>query len=81
MFDLSVHRTLLDVGGGSGGLSIAVTEAVPGIEATVVDLPTITHITQRYLDEAGAADRVKVVSADAVNQTLTGSYDAALWVS
>jgi cyclopropane fatty-acyl-phospholipid synthase-like methyltransferase/Arc/MetJ-type ribon-helix-helix transcriptional regulator len=77
-YDLSPHHTLLDVGGGSGGLSIAITEAYPRIQATVVDLPTVTQITQRIVEEAGAGDRVKVMTADVLSDGLTGSYDAAV---
>jgi len=77
-YDFSSYRTLLDVGGGSGGLAIAVTEACPHIQATVVDLPTVTPVTQHYIDEAGAGNRVKVVTADMIRDSLPGSYDAAV---
>ena len=45
-FDFSSYRNLLDVGGGTGGLAIAITEACPQLSATVLDLPTVTPITQ-----------------------------------
>lgn len=77
-YDLSSHRSLLDVGGGSGGLSIALTEAYPGIHATVVDLPIVTPITRRIVEEAGASDRVKVVTADILAGAPAGLYDAAV---
>ena len=77
-YDFSRYNTLLDVGGGSGGLAIAVTEACPHIQATVVDLPKITPVTQIYIDEACAGNRVKVVSADVVRAPIPGSYDAAV---
>ena len=77
-YDLSSYRTLLDVGGGTGALAITVTESCPNIQATVVDLPNVTPLTQRFVNEAGAADRVQVVTADAVNGPLTGSFDAAV---
>ena len=77
-YDFSDCRTLLDVGGGSGGLAIGITEAYPDLQATVVDLPTVTPITQRLVAEAGATDRVQVMTADVVRQSLTGSFDAAL---
>jgi ubiquinone/menaquinone biosynthesis C-methylase UbiE len=76
-FDFSSYRTLLDVGGGSGGLAITVTEAYPHIQATVVDLPTVTPITQNYVNEAGAEGRVQVVAADVLRDSLDGSYDIA----
>lgn len=76
--DLSSCRTLADIGGGSGGLAIAVTEKYPQIKATVVELPTVTPITQLILDEAGAEDRVDVVAADVLSGPLAGSYDVAV---
>lgn len=78
MYDLSSHRTLLDVGGGSGGLAIAITEACPHIQATVVDLPTVTPITQGIVEEAGASDRVQVMTADVLSDSLKGLFDAAV---
>jgi len=77
-YDFSAYRTLLDVGGGSGGLAIAVTEAIPNIQATVVELSTVTPVTQHFIDEAGAGDRIKVIAADVVHDELPGSYDAAV---
>jgi len=76
--DFSSFRTLLDVGGGAGYLSIAVTEAYPHLRATVVDLPSITPIAQRVVSEAGAGDRVQVIETDVVNDTPSGLYDAAV---
>jgi ubiquinone/menaquinone biosynthesis C-methylase UbiE len=77
-YDFSSYRTLLDVGGGSGGLAIAVTESCPHIQATVVDLPNVIPVTQHYINEARAGDKVKVVTADVLRDPLPGSYDVAV---
>ena len=71
-------RTLVDVGGGSGGLAMAVAQGCPDIRATVVDLPTIAPITQRFIDSSEVKGRVAVVSADVLGDQLEGSYDAAV---
>jgi hypothetical protein len=57
-YDFSAYHTLVDVGGGSGGMALALTDAYPHLRATVVDLPAVTPITQRFVAEARAADRV-----------------------
>ncbi len=76
--DFSSFRTLLDVGGGAGYLSILVTETYPHLRATVVDLPSITPIARRVVEEAGAGDRVQVIETDVVNDTFSGTYEAAV---
>ncbi len=73
--DFSSYRGMLDAGGGSGGLAVAVAEACPHIRATIVDLPTVTPITQQFVNESSARDRLRVLAADVVNEPLVGSYD------
>jgi ubiquinone/menaquinone biosynthesis C-methylase UbiE len=68
----------LDVGGGSGGLAVAIVEACPHVQATVVDLPSITPITRRLVAEAGATDRIRIMTADVVHGPLTGTFDVAV---
>ncbi len=77
-WDFSSCRTLADIGGGSGGIAIAMTEECPHIKATVIDLPTVTPIAQRIVDETGAGDRVDVEAADVLSGPLSGSYDVVV---
>ena len=77
-YDFSSYKSLLDVGGGSGGLSIAVTKEYPNIQATVIDLSTVTSITRQYIEKANAEKNVKIVSANAVNDPIPGTYDAVV---
>jgi SAM-dependent methyltransferase len=77
-YDFSASRTLADVGGGSGGMALALTDAYPHLRATVIDLPTVTPIAQRFLAEAGATDHIQVVAADVVNAPVPGIYDVAV---
>ena len=76
--DFSTFRSLLDVGGGSGGLAIALTESHPQLRATVVDLALITPFTKRFVEEANVVDRVEIVTADVVRDALSGSFDVAV---
>ncbi|UCC99666.1 MAG: methyltransferase domain-containing protein [Phycisphaerales bacterium] len=77
-YDFSGYRTLLDAGGGSGGLAISLARANPQLKATVLDLPTVTPITKQFIDEAEVGARVEIVAADAVRDVLTGSYGAVV---
>ena len=77
-YDFSSYKALLDVGWGAGYLSIAMAQASPHLQATVVDLPTVTPIAQQVVAESGLSDRVQVVTADVVNESLNGSFDLAI---
>jgi SAM-dependent methyltransferase len=76
--DLSGCRMLLDVGGGSGGLALALVQALPTVRATVIELTVVAPIAQRFIDEAGAHDAVKVAVADVVREPLPCGGDVAV---
>jgi O-methyltransferase domain len=65
--DFSNFRSLVDVGGGSGGLAIAMAETWPNLAITIADLPAITPVAQRYVDQAGFATRIKVCPTNVVS--------------
>jgi ubiquinone/menaquinone biosynthesis C-methylase UbiE len=77
-YDFSQCQRLLDAGGGSGTFAIAMTQIHPHLTATVVDLPEVTPITEQFVMDADASDRVKVVSADLTCDPIPGMYDAAI---
>ncbi len=77
-YDFAAYQTLADVGGGSGGMALALTEAYPHLRATVLDLPAVIPITQQFIAEAGATDRVQVLAADVVHTPVPGTYDVAV---
>jgi Dimerisation domain/O-methyltransferase domain len=70
--DFARHRRLVDVGGGSGGLAIAMAEAWPHLSVTIAELPATIPVAQRYVDEAGVGDRVRVLPADVLSSPLSG---------
>jgi hypothetical protein len=76
--DFSSYRHLLDVGGGSGGLALAVAAACPQLRVTVMELPSVTPITQRYIKQEDMTERADVVTGDVVHGPPTGAYDVAV---
>lgn len=80
--DLSQHRSMVDVGGGSGGFTLGLIEKWSHLQATVVDLPHITTVTRRFIEEAGATDKITIVGADLVTEpcpdSLTDTFDVAI---
>lgn len=77
-YDFSHYRSLVDVAGGSGGLAIAITEACPNVQAAVVDLPSTVPLTRRFVEAAGASQRVEVKAGNVVEGPFSGSYDVAV---
>lgn len=63
-FDFSKYRTLCDVGGAAGVLSIAVAEKHKNLACTSFDLPAVEPIAKRSIERAGLSDRVKTASGD-----------------
>jgi hypothetical protein len=77
-YDFAATRTLVDVGGGAGGMAVPLTQMYPQLQATVVDLPTVTPITAKLVAEAGATDRVTVQAADVVRSPVPGTYTSRI---
>ena len=77
-YDFTAHRHLLDVGGGSGGLACTIVAACPQLRATVIDLPSVAPVTQRFVAQEGMTERVAVVTGDVVRGPLSGTYDVAV---
>ena len=63
IYDFSVHRTVVDAGGGYGGLLAAVLQAFPDLTGTVFDLPSVERGALAYLDSQGLAGRAGFVPA------------------
>jgi hypothetical protein len=62
--DLSGARTLVDVGGGAGGLTAAFLERYPDLTATIVDLPHVIPAADELLSAAGLRGRATLIKGD-----------------
>jgi 2-polyprenyl-3-methyl-5-hydroxy-6-metoxy-1,4-benzoquinol methylase len=69
-FDFSRYRTVCDVGGATGQLSMLVARRHPHLQCTSVDLPAATAIAERKIAAAGLADRVSARSLDFFTEPL-----------
>jgi predicted O-methyltransferase YrrM/DNA-binding transcriptional ArsR family regulator len=77
--DLSSVRRLLDVGGGSGAVSIELAGVWPQLRACVWDLGTVCAVAQEYIDAADLGDRVQILAGDIFAEPWPTGYDAALF--
>lgn len=76
---LSGVRRVLDVGGGSGAYAIEFARAEPGLEAEILDLPTVVPLARRYIEQAGLADRVAARAGDLHADPFGTGYDLILF--
>jgi SAM-dependent methyltransferase len=71
--DLAGLRTVVDVGGGDGGLLIRVLRAQPQARGVLVDLPAAAAQARERLGRAGLADRVDFVEASFFDEMPAGA--------
>lgn len=64
VYDFSQYRTVMDVGGGYGGLLRGLLERYPAMTGTVFDIPIMADDTRRYLADAGLSDRADFIGGD-----------------
>jgi predicted O-methyltransferase YrrM len=63
-FDFSGYKTVCDVGGATGQLSLIVAEHNPHLSCVSFDLPVVQPIAQRTIDASGLGDRVTTAAGD-----------------
>jgi predicted O-methyltransferase YrrM len=69
-FDFSQYRTLCDVGGATGLLSIEVVKKRPHIECISFDLPPVAPVARKHIAAAGLSNRVRIAAGDFFQDTL-----------
>jgi hypothetical protein len=62
--DLSEARTLVDVGGGQGGLLASILKLQPHLRGILVDRPGVAAQARQRLAEAGVLDRCQIAAGD-----------------
>jgi hypothetical protein len=63
-YPFSVFRRVVDLGGGTGTLLIALLSAHPGLQGLLFDLPHVVESTREQIVSAGLAHRCEVQSGD-----------------
>lgn len=76
--DLGGVSRLMDVGGGSGAVSIALCRAFPGVEAVLVDQAPVTARAAVHIDRAGLGDRISTWPANIFADPLPAGCDTAV---
>jgi SAM-dependent methyltransferase len=64
-YSFSQFRRIVDIGGGDGGLLVAILQRNPAVKGVLVDVPHVAEKAQKRIEGANLADRCQVVAADA----------------
>ncbi len=76
--DLGGTRRLMDLGGGSGVVAIALAKRWPKLEVTIVDIATVCAAGREIAAAEGVDDRILFQGADFLRDPLPGGFDAVL---
>jgi hypothetical protein len=64
LVDLSNHRVMLDIGGGSGAHSIGAVKAWPSLRAVILEQQIICDIAHSFIDKYDCSDLISTHTAD-----------------
>ena len=71
-------RRMMDIGGGSGAVSIAICRANPGLRSVVVDREPVLRKTAEHVAAAGLSERITMTAANIFEDPLPEGCDTAL---
>jgi len=76
--DLSKAKTLLDVGGGTGAMTISLCKAYPELESTIIDFPNVAEIGWKFVSDAELVNRVRYIPGNAIETEWPTGQSAVL---
>ena len=71
------RRALLDVGGGSGVMSIALAKKNPQLRATILDIEPVCKVAAGIIRRAGLGKRVRTLAGN-IHDRLPAGYDVIM---
>ena len=77
-YDFSQHRSLLDLGGGTGSFAGAARLHHPRLQATVLERPQSAPLTRAWLAEGPFGAEVDVVEGDLLSEAIPAGYGVYL---
>lgn len=74
----SLFEKMLDLGGGSGVLCIAILTQHPTMRGVVFDQPAVVKMAEAFVAEYGMQDRISLIGGDYTSDPLGEDYDLIL---
>lgn len=77
-FDFSNYKRVLDLGGGTGAMSIGLCENYENLKATIFDLPENVEKADEFISKSNLQNRIQTVGGDITKEDLPNDFDVAL---
>jgi hypothetical protein len=77
-YDFAGHRMVLDIGGGTGSVLVALLGRYPDLRGTLYELPETAAVARQYLSGSSEGARVDVVDGDFFKDPLPRGADIVL---
>lgn len=78
--NLAHVRRVLDVGGGSGAMAMALTEAAPDLEVTILDRPDVIEMAREFTREHPHRDRIRFQPGDMLTDAFGDGWDMVIFM-
>lgn len=78
ILDVGSSKRMLDLGGGSGVVSLSLLQKHPQLTAVVVDIPNVCAAGREIAIENGMRDRITYIPADFLHDELPSGFDFIL---
>ncbi len=81
VYDFSQHRSVADLGGGTGSLLVPICSRYPELECTLFEIPNTARVARDILAKRSTgslplAARIRVVEGDLMKDPVPGGHDA-----
>lgn len=77
-FDFSKYKKLLDLGGGTGAMSIGICQNYPELKSIVYDLPENIRVAEKFIKREKLENRISTIGGDFKEDKLPADFDAVL---
>ena len=77
-FEFDQYNSVLDLGGGSGAMSISLCREHERLRATIFDLPEVSNVAREFITNAKLSDRIATRDGDFKQDELPDGFDLAL---
>jgi hypothetical protein len=79
-YDFSASSTVVDVGGGDGGLLSAILKSNPNLRGVLADLPHVSEAARRRFQAEGLASRSEILGVDFFDAVPKGDTYMLKWI-